>query len=585
MSHGAPCTIAKLTERAQRRPIQTFRTRGIPEPTNLTPLLVCCVRLQPATRTGLFGRDATLGYRGHASIRSRRVTTGSETMESMELEQPRESGLLARGEVLGRYEILFPIASGGMATVYAARLLGAGVFQKPVALKRMLPHLASDPHFVTMFMDEAALCARVQSPHVVSIIELSRHDDQTLFMALELVVGVSLRELFDACEQARKPLSMRVACAVLVQAASGLHDAHEACSASGKPLGIVHRDMSPHNVLVGIDGRARISDFGIARAIERLSATQTGELKGKLPYFSPEQMRCADLDARSDVFSLGIVAWELLSGQRLFAASNPLATAQAVAAKYVTRLDVIRPEVPSAVADVVAQALERELWRRCPSAESFALALRHAAESSCGLGDAREVAAAVRERCAPSIDRVEQGLAQAMSEPTAARPALPKKRPTIPSHWALLLLLGAALGAGALLATGARQWRDKSERSLNSSETSQGQPRAAAAPAVAASKSADTVTVTPEPAPSLPRPTALTESGLTEPDGSQAEAKADAGTPAKSQPRVNSARRRAVQRRRSRPTKAPGVNVATPRPTEGGALLRGIDEFDQERER
>ncbi len=509
------------------------------------------------------------------------MTTGSEFTESVEQERPRESGALTRGEVLGRYEILFPIATGGMATVYAARLVGAGLFQKPVALKRMLPHLARDPRFVTMFMDEAALCSRVQSPHVVSVIELSRHDDETLFMALELVVGVTLRELFEAGEETRHAISMRVACAVLVQAALGLHDAHEACAADGKRLGIVHRDISPHNVLVGIDGRARISDFGIARAVERLSATQTGELKGKLPYFSPEQMRCADLDARSDVFSLGIVAWELLSGQRLFAANNPLATAQAVASKYVSRLDVIRPEVPASIADVVAQALDRDLARRTPSAESFAIALRHAAESTCGIADAREVTATVRSLCGPSVERIEQALAQTMSEPTTPR-KVKRKRRALPSHWALLLLAGAALGAGALFATGSGQTRE-TVRQAPKLIASEGKVAVPARPEAAAAEPAGTA---PTLSPALDL-TALHPDLPAAPD-----LVTDAGTTMNKTLRSKAARRRAFVRRRAEASKpvsdkatsakarAPGAD----KEPASGALLRGIDEFDQERE-
>jgi len=369
----------------------------------------------------------------HASIVKTRVTTtttydsGAESVDRAPRRE-RSSGQFMPGDALGRYEVLFPLATGGMATVYAARLLGEAGFQKAVALKVMLPHLARDERFVAMFMDEAALAARVQSAHVVQVIELARHDAHTLFIAMDLVVGVSLWQVFADATRRGVSLPLPVLCTLLIQAAHGLHDAHEACAPNGERLGIVHRDVSPHNVLVGVDGRARITDFGIARAIERIGATQTGELKGKLPYFSPEQVRCVELDARSDVFSLGIVAFEMVSGQRLFDAPNPLATAQAVAAKEVPRLDAVRADVPREVADVIAHALERDPERRLSSADAFARGLRAACEASTGLAEPREVSNALRALCGTSIETVERALAAAMATPTAKHRASSLKR-------------------------------------------------------------------------------------------------------------------------------------------------------------
>ena len=272
------------------------------------------------------------------------------------------------GDRLGRYQILCPIASGGMATVYAARVLGEGAFQKPVALKLMLAHLARDEKFVAMFMDEAALAANIQSPYVVATYDLGREGDETLYMALEMVLGRTLRELGDAAESVGKAMPLDVALTILVQAALGLEDAHRAKNSSGEPLDLVHRDISPHNVLVGLDGRARISDFGIARAIARTSQTETGELKGKLAYFSPEQLRGQPLDQRSDVFALGIVAWELLTGKRLFEADNPLALADRIANAPIRHLDTMRKDLPAGVAAAIASALVRDPQKRLASA-------------------------------------------------------------------------------------------------------------------------------------------------------------------------------------------------------------------------
>jgi len=275
---------------------------------------------------------------------------------------------LESGDRLGRYQILCPLASGGMASVYAARVLGEGAFQKPVALKLMLPHLARDEKFVAMFMDEAALAAQIQSPHVIATHDLGRDGADTLYMALELVLGCTLRELGDAAEGTPGGVPLDVALTLLVQAARGLDDAHRARSATGEALDLVHRDISPHNVLVGLDGRARISDFGIARAVARTSQTETGELKGKLAYFSPEQLRGVPLDQRSDVFALGVVAWELLAGKRLFEADNPLLLADRIANAPIRHLDTVRRDLPPGVAGAVAAALVRDPEKRLASA-------------------------------------------------------------------------------------------------------------------------------------------------------------------------------------------------------------------------
>lgn len=301
------------------------------------------------------------------------------------------SGLCRPGDVFGRYEILFPIASGGMAIVYAARARGEGSFQKPVAVKLMLPHLTRDERFCSMFMDEATLAANIESPHVVGTLDLGR-EGEVLYMAMDLVLGPTLRELQDA---GRVPPP--VAASILIQTARGLHDAHQARNVAGEPLRLVHRDVSPHNVLVGVDGRARLSDFGVARAIHRHSHTETGELKGKLAYFSPEQLEAReDLDHRSDVFALGVVAWETFVGERLFAAPNPLALAKLIANKQIPRLDE-HSGLPKEIADVIAHALERNRDDRFSSAEELADALERAARATVGVASPSETGALVRE--------------------------------------------------------------------------------------------------------------------------------------------------------------------------------------------
>lgn len=498
------------------------------------------------------------------------TTFSSETASTEDPQSAVHAGFFGRGDVLGRYEILFPLATGGMASVYAARLLGDGLFQKPVAIKVMLPHLAQDERFVAMFIDEAALAAQVQSPHVVQVIELGRHGASTLFIAMDLVVGVSLRQVFDRmCAHGGK-LPLSVLCTVLIQAATGLHDAHEACAAGGERLGIVHRDISPHNVLIGVDGRARITDFGIARAFERISATQTGELKGKLPYFSPEQVRCVDLDARSDVFSLGIVAWEMLAAERLFDAPNPLATAQAVAAKPVPRLDVIRPHIPKGVADVIERALARDPEQRLPSAEAFARGLRDACLPTCGLAEGREVGAALRELCGAQVSAVEDALAQAMAMRTGPHPAMVRSTPRGRARlWPFILFaILFVSSAGGLWAL--RQDAPEVPRPA----ASEPRPQPAGSPVEPVQPM--------QPTPSIPSVapaeavSAELDAGIT-PDGGVAPSKVDAGAQRRS--RVKNTRRKI---RRAAPDKA---SETIPNATPREPLLRKIEEFDREREK
>ncbi len=306
----------------------------------------------------------------------------------------------------GRYEVLFRIAAGGMAEVYAARMVGEGGFEKPVALKRMLPTLADDERFVQMFLDEGRLAAHISSPHVVQTLDLGRAEDDSLYLVMELVVGVSLSALIRALLKKRTPLPVPVVVDLLAQAAVGLHDAHEARTMYGQPLQIVHRDVSPQNILIDVSGRVRITDFGVARALERATQTQSGEVKGKLGYFAPEQVRGKDIDRRTDVFALGIVAWETFAGRRLFQGDNPAQTLDMVMSMDIPRLDAMRPDVPPSLADAVAHALERDLAHRTPTAGDLAEELRYALRPS---GSAA-VGALIREHGGESLMKLEDGL-------------------------------------------------------------------------------------------------------------------------------------------------------------------------------
>lgn len=326
--------------------------------------------------------------------------------------QLRESSVPAS---YGRYQTLFRIAAGGMAEVYAARVRGEAGFQKLVALKRMLPHLTDDERFVTMFMDEGKLAANIDSPNVVSTLDLGRADDGSLYLVMELVVGTTLSSILRNAAKTGNGLPVNAACEMLAQAAHGLHDAHEARTPMGAPLQLVHRDISPQNILCGVDGRMRITDFGVARAVLRRTKTSTGEFKGKLSYFSPEQ--CADktLDRRSDIFSLGVVAWETLTMRRLFHAENPLAVLERVTRMPIPSAQEVRPEVPTAVAAVVAAALERDRDARYATAAEFGQALRAAARETVGGCDRGELSALVEAQGGEQLERIQANLKRSLA--------------------------------------------------------------------------------------------------------------------------------------------------------------------------
>jgi eukaryotic-like serine/threonine-protein kinase len=227
--------------------------------------------------------------------------------------------------IVGRYALYGELASGGMATVHLGRLLGPVGFSRTVAIKRLHEQFAKDPEFVSMFLDEARLCARIRHPNVVPTLDVIAGDRQ-LLLVMEYVQGESLSRLHRAAIAKKERVPLKVAVAIISGVLHGLHAAHEAKDEKGHPLGIVHRDVSPQNVLVGADGVARVLDFGIAKAKGRLYTTQDGRVKGKLAYMAPEQLRSDPVDRKSDIFAASIMAWELVTGKRLFEGDSEGAT-------------------------------------------------------------------------------------------------------------------------------------------------------------------------------------------------------------------------------------------------------------------
>ncbi len=264
---------------------------------------------------------------------------------------------------LGRYALYGEIAAGGMATVHLARLLGPVGFARTVAIKRLHPHLAKDPEFVAMFLEEARLAARVRHPNVVSTLDVVS-DDGELFLVMEYVAGESLSRLVRKARERG--------------ALEGLHSAHEANSEKGQPLGLVHRDVSPQNVHVGTDGVPRLLDFGIAKATNRVQETRTDQIKGKVAYMSPEQLAKGAIDRRADVYSASVCLWETLTGQRLFKADDVPSLVYAIINEEVKPPSSVVPDLPPGLDEIVMKGLERDAENRWSSAREMAAALEHA---------------------------------------------------------------------------------------------------------------------------------------------------------------------------------------------------------------
>jgi serine/threonine-protein kinase len=271
---------------------------------------------------------------------------------------------------LGKYRIVRRLATGGMAEVFHAKATGPGGFEKDVCLKRVLPHLAHDPEFVEMFKAEARLAAKVQHANVVQIFDFGEADG-TYFLAMEYVEGRDLKAILEAARTAGRPVPAGLAAFVAHEVAKGLAYAHSRRD-EGRALGIVHRDVSPHNVLVSRAGEVKIADFGIAKATSRGTATRTGVLKGKLAYMSPEQARGEPVDARSDLFSLGIVLHEMLTGSRLFQADTESETLGRVLNAPIESPAALRPETPALLSEIAMRALARDREARYGTAEEMA---------------------------------------------------------------------------------------------------------------------------------------------------------------------------------------------------------------------
>ncbi len=350
------------------------------------------------------------------------------------------------GLVLGRYELLLPIAAGGMAQVWAARLKGARQFQKIVAVKTMLPKLSEDPQFEQMFLDEASLASQIKHPNAVEISDLGDQEG-ILYLVMEWIEGVPLNHLMKAAK-ARGGVPTPVAARIALQACAGLHAAHELRDEKAQLVGLVHRDVSPQNILVTFDGVTKVVDFGVAKATALGGgATQAGQVKGKVSYMAPEQVNGEGLDRRADVFALGIVLYALTTGKHPFRRESEAATMYNICSS-----DPVVP--PSTVVDgyapeletIVLKALAKNRDQRYPSCDAMLRALSNL-PPHLRVGSDADVGAYVQDllgdRRQEQKRKLDEALARADANPGVYDPLL--MRPTM-----------GTLGTGELsgLATG-----------------------------------------------------------------------------------------------------------------------------------
>jgi serine/threonine-protein kinase len=296
-----------------------------------------------------------------------------------------------------RYTVLERLGGGGQAEVFRGIAESLQGFKKQVAIKRVLPNLTNNPQFVAMFLDEARLSLFLHHANCVQVFDISKAEDGTYFLVMEYVDGCDLKALISHNQGRGEPLRLGLISLIMIEAAKGLHYAHTLeHPQTGKPLNIVHRDISPPNIMLSKNGEVKVVDFGLAKASSQAEITDEGVVKGKFSYLSPEAAWGKPIDARTDVFALGILTWEMLSGRRLFYDDDPHKTIQMVRDARVPSLSAINPKVDAELEDIVRRALAREPEDRTPSAADFAEELSQHLFSHGRKITSRDIAAAVQ---------------------------------------------------------------------------------------------------------------------------------------------------------------------------------------------
>jgi TonB family protein len=397
-----------------------------------------------------------------SGIRATRAKEASGPTAPAAESRPAPPAISASGpDRFGQYEILERIASGGMAELYKARLSGVEGFQKILAIKKILPHLADNDEFITMFADEAKLAAQLNHPNIVHIFDLGKIESGGYFIAMEFVEGRDLRAILKSGREIGQPLPVPLSVYIACKVAAALDYAHRRRESDGRELKIVHRDVSPQNILISYEGDIKLCDFGIAKAASKASQTESGALKGKVRYMSPEQAWGKPIDRRSDLFSLGAVMFEMLTDQVLFRGDTDLTVLEKVRAAEVVAPSSVNPEVPRNLDAIVLKALAREpedryanasdmlrdleavLYAHTPAPGSADLAIYlhrlQAEEAAAAEARAREAARAIppepeQKRKTKGTPVVRRGTGSAPNLAAPAAPAAPDRPPAAPAR-------------------------------------------------------------------------------------------------------------------------------------------------------
>jgi serine/threonine protein kinase len=332
----------------------------------------------------------------------------------------------------GSYQLIAKLATGGMAEIFLARPTGS-TSRDVMVLKRILPHLAEDEHFVTMFRDEADLASKVSHKNICRVQEFGEYDG-TWFIAMEYLHGVPLSRMMTRLSKVGKMLDVRVVAGIIVQACEGLHAAHEARGPDGQQLGLVHRDVSPPNIMVCSEGEVKLLDFGIAKARGANSRTRTGTVKGKNAYMSPEQILGKGLDRRSDVFALAVVMYEMLAIRRLFHRDSDFLTFKAITEEPIPDIRERRPDLPPGMRAALLQAMARDPNGRFDTAQAFGNALRNAVSTLGGPASPADLARLLSDDFSEEMASRDEILKSAdepapIAPPRATRPTPPPPLP------------------------------------------------------------------------------------------------------------------------------------------------------------
>lgn len=281
---------------------------------------------------------------------------------------------MAEARAQNSYRVSERLESGGMAEVFRGESTSVAGFKKQVAIKRVLPHLASNEKFIKMFLDEARLSARLSHANIVQVFDIGRVEG-TYFIVMEYIDGVNLKGVVEYLRTRNEPMSVALAVHITVKVCEGLHYAHELTDSDGQPLHIVHRDISPPNVLISKRGEVKIVDFGLAKAAHSVEKTEPGVVKGKFSYLAPETAQGQEADAQADIYAVGIMLWEMLAGRKLFQGETDYQTVRMVQQSQVPSLRGINPSVPEGLERILMKALARDKAQRYRNAQHMGVEL------------------------------------------------------------------------------------------------------------------------------------------------------------------------------------------------------------------